>query len=146
MPVVRYSPSTQGDVPGPDPARAPPNKAIARAGLACRGQPAGGLPCQPRSATRSAAAPTSEDVARTLADDAAARGAGVSVCLGRPGGWLADHRWLGQGFQQRPDLGIGVASVTTQGPEVGQPPLLGPATHRLRDTWRRSATCVVRRY
>jgi hypothetical protein len=41
MPLTRDSPSTQGDVPGPDPARAPPNKAIAQAGLACRGQPAG---------------------------------------------------------------------------------------------------------
>ena len=56
MPVTRDSPSTQGDVPGPDPARAPPNKAIARAGLACRGSRRGS-PCQPRSATRSAAAP-----------------------------------------------------------------------------------------
>jgi hypothetical protein len=41
MPVTRDSPSIQGNVPGPDPARAPPNKAIAQAGLACRGQPAG---------------------------------------------------------------------------------------------------------
>jgi hypothetical protein len=41
MPVVRNSPSIQGDVSGPDPARAPPNKAIVMAGLACRGQPAG---------------------------------------------------------------------------------------------------------
>ena len=41
MPVTRDSPSIQGDVPGPDPARAPPNKAIAQAGLACRGQLAG---------------------------------------------------------------------------------------------------------
>ena len=41
MPVARDSPSIQGDVPGPDPARAPPTKAIAQAGLACRGQPAG---------------------------------------------------------------------------------------------------------
>src|SRR5215218_2147008 len=49
MPVTRDSPSIQGDVPGPDPARAPPNKAIAQAGLACRGQPAGVSPCQPRS-------------------------------------------------------------------------------------------------
>src|SRR5215218_7647442 len=57
MPVTRDSPSIQGDVPGPDPARAPPNKAIAQAGLACRGQPAGvSLPA--KVATRSAAAPT----------------------------------------------------------------------------------------
>ena len=41
MPLTRDSPSIQGDVPGPDPAGAPPNKAIAQAGLACRGQPAG---------------------------------------------------------------------------------------------------------
>jgi hypothetical protein len=43
-------------------AQTPPplTKAIAQAGLACRGQTAGGLPCQPRSATRSAAAPTSD--------------------------------------------------------------------------------------
>jgi hypothetical protein len=59
MPVTRDSPSIQGDVPGPDPARAPPNKAIARAGLACRGQPAGVSLASARSARRSAAAPTS---------------------------------------------------------------------------------------
>jgi hypothetical protein len=41
LPLTRDSPPIQGDVPGPDPARAPPNKAIARAGLACRGQSAG---------------------------------------------------------------------------------------------------------
>jgi hypothetical protein len=61
-----------------------------------------------------------------------ASGADVPVCLGRPGGWPAGG-WLGQGFHQRPDLGIGVASVTTQGTEVGQSALLRPATHRL---WR----------
>ena len=88
------------------------------------------MPAKVRDA-RSAAAPASEYVARTLADDVVARGAVVSVCLGRPGGRLAGHRWLGQGFQQRPDLGIGVASMAAQGPEVGQPPLLGPATDRL---------------
>jgi hypothetical protein len=38
MPVARDSPSIQGDVPGPDPARAPPSKAIAMAGLACPGK------------------------------------------------------------------------------------------------------------
>ena len=43
MALVRDSPSIQGDVPGPDPARAPPNKAIAPAGLACRGAAGGGL-------------------------------------------------------------------------------------------------------
>jgi hypothetical protein len=59
MPVTRDSPSIQGDVPGPDPPRLPPNKAIAQAGLACRGQPAGVSLAQPRSAMRSAAAPTS---------------------------------------------------------------------------------------
>jgi hypothetical protein len=95
------------------------------------GQPAGSaLPGRVRDARR-AAAPASEYVARTLADDVVVRGAVVSVCLGRPGRRLAGHRWLGQGFQQRPDLGIGVASMAAQGPEVGQPPLLGPATHRL---------------
>jgi hypothetical protein len=41
--------------------------------------------------------------------------------------------WLGQRFHQRPDLGIGVASVPAQGTEVGQAALLRPATHRL---WR----------
>jgi hypothetical protein len=56
MPLTRDSPSIQGDVPGPDPARAPPNKAIAQAGLACRGQPAGVYLASARSATRSAAA------------------------------------------------------------------------------------------
>ena len=49
------------------------------------------------------------------------------------GGQLAGHGWLGQSFHQRPDLGIGVASVAAQGTEVGQPALLCPATHRL---WR----------
>ena len=46
------------DVPGPDPARAPPNKAIAMAGSLVGGSRPGS-PCQPRSATRSAAAPAS---------------------------------------------------------------------------------------
>jgi hypothetical protein len=60
MPVTRDSPSIQGDVPGPDPARAPPNKAIAMAGLACRGSrrwsalprqgPRCGAPLPPRAA------------------------------------------------------------------------------------------------
>jgi hypothetical protein len=58
-------------------------------------------------------------------------GCRCSVCLGRSGGRLAGWVWLGQGFHQRPDLGIGVASVPAQGAEVGQPALLGPATHRL---------------
>jgi hypothetical protein len=99
------------------------------------GQPAGvslasqgprrGAPLPPRASTSLGRWPTTSS-------SVVVRGAVVSVCLGRPGGRLAGHRWLGQGFQQRPDLGIGVASVTTQGPEVGQPPLLGPATDRLR--------------
>jgi hypothetical protein len=66
-----------------------------------------------------------------LAYDINARGADRPVCLGRPGGRLAGRRWVGQGFQQRPDLGIGVASMTPQGTEIGQATLLGPATHRL---------------
>jgi hypothetical protein len=57
MPLVRDNPSTQGDVPGPDPARAPPNKAIAQAGLACRGQPAGVSLASQGSATRGAPLP-----------------------------------------------------------------------------------------
>jgi hypothetical protein len=58
MPVTRDSPSILGDVPGPDPARAPPNKAIARAGslsgvaggglLASQG-PRRGAPLPPRA-------------------------------------------------------------------------------------------------
>jgi hypothetical protein len=57
MPLARDSPSIQGDVPGPDPARAPPNKAIAQAGLACRGQPAGVYLASQGSATRGAPLP-----------------------------------------------------------------------------------------
>jgi hypothetical protein len=60
-------------------------------------------------------------------------GPGLGAKLGRSGGRLAGHRWLGQGFEQRPDLGIGVASVAAQGTEIRQPALLRPATHRL---WR----------
>jgi hypothetical protein len=41
MPVTRDSLPIQGDVPGSDPARAPPDKAIAQAELTCRGRPAG---------------------------------------------------------------------------------------------------------
>jgi hypothetical protein len=130
MPVTRDSPSIQGDVL----AQTPPGLPLTRrspGGARLSGQPAGSaLPGRVRDARR-AAAPASEYVARTLADDVVVRGAVVSVCLGRPGRRLAGHRWLGQGFQQRPDLGIGVASMAAQGPEVGQPPLLGPATHRL---------------
>jgi hypothetical protein len=58
MPLTRDSPSIQGDVPGPDPARAPPSKAVA-GGARLSGAAGGGLPCQARPATRSAAAPTS---------------------------------------------------------------------------------------
>ena len=49
----------------------------------------------------------------------------------RSGGRLAACVWLGQGFHQRPDLGVGGASGPAQGTEVGQPALLRPATHRL---------------
>ena len=63
--------------------------------------------------------------------DVIASGAGVPVCLGRSGGRLAGHGWLGQSLHQGPDLGVGVASVTAQGTEIRQPALLGPATHRL---------------
>ena len=56
MPVTRDSPSIQGDVPGPDPARAPPSKAVA-GGVRLSGAAGGGLPCQARSAMRRAAAP-----------------------------------------------------------------------------------------
>ena len=53
MPLARDSPSIQGDVPGPDPARAPPNKAIAQAGLACRGSRRGSpLPAKVRDVER----------------------------------------------------------------------------------------------
>jgi hypothetical protein len=155
MLVTRDSPSIQGDVPGPDPARAPPNKAIAQAGLACRGQPAGvslasqgpprGAPLPPRAtctwstfgphAIEACARVGSPTARRSKVGPATSvvRGAETSVCLGRPGGRLASQQWVGQGFHQRPDLGIGVASVTTQGTEVGQATLLGPATYRL---WR----------
>jgi hypothetical protein len=44
MPVTRDSPSIQGDVPGPDPARAPPTKAVA-GGARLSGAAGGGLPC-----------------------------------------------------------------------------------------------------
>jgi hypothetical protein len=57
-PLTRDSPSIQGDVPGPDPARAPPSKAVA-GGARLSGAAGGGLPCQARSATRSATAPAS---------------------------------------------------------------------------------------
>jgi hypothetical protein len=70
-----------------------------------------------------------------------ARGAAVPVCLGRPGGRLAGGwGWLGQRLHQRLDLGVGVASVATQGTEVGQPALLCPAAHRL---WRHMEELVA---
>jgi hypothetical protein len=50
----------------------------------------------------------------------------VLMCLGRPA-----LRWHRQCCQQRPDLSIGIASMATQGPQVGQPALLRPATDRL---------------
>jgi len=122
-------------------------------GLACRGQPAGvslasqgpprGPPLPPRATCAGSTAghtPTEARVggghhryiARELAATTSSPGTqSVSVCLGRPGGRLARCGWLGQGFQQRPDLGVGVASVPAQGTEVGQPALLRPATHRL---------------
>ena len=56
--VTRDSPSIQGDVPGPDPARAPLTRRLP-GGARLSGAAGGGLPCQPRSARRSAAAPAS---------------------------------------------------------------------------------------
>jgi hypothetical protein len=58
MPVTRDSPSIQGDVSGPDPARASPSKAVAGRGSLVGGSRRG-LPCQARSAMRRAAAPAS---------------------------------------------------------------------------------------
>jgi len=43
--------------------------------------------------------------------DVIARDCRRPVCLGRRSGRLVGHGWLGQGFQQRPDLPVGVASV-----------------------------------
>src|SRR5215211_7473562 len=84
-------PSTQGDVPGPDPARAPPNKAIAPAGLACRGQPAGGLPLA--AAHDQHAAPPRKGGPGLVVDarehpgvDSVILGGGGSPAPGRPGG------------------------------------------------------------
>ena len=135
------------------PRQGSPNKAIARAGLACREQPAegclasqgprGGAPLPPRAGpawSRLGHTPWKHAlggghqryVARRWPCDVSRQGCRRSSVLGRPGGWLAGG-WFGQGFHQRPDLGIGVASVTTQGPEVGQSAFLRPATHRL---WR----------
>jgi hypothetical protein len=56
MPLATDSPSILGDVPGPDPARAPPNKASPGRGSLVGGSRRGS-PCQARSAMRSAAAP-----------------------------------------------------------------------------------------
>jgi hypothetical protein len=56
LPLTRDSPSTQGDVPGLDPARAPPSKAVARRAR-LSGAAGGGLPCQASSATRGAPLP-----------------------------------------------------------------------------------------
>jgi hypothetical protein len=152
MLVTRDSPSIQGDVPGPDPARAPPSKAVAGWGSLVGGSRRGfPLPAKVRHAERRcpherrvpgprlghtqekhALGWRSPTVRRSKVGPATsvASGADIPVCLGRPGGWPAGG-WLGQGFHQRPDLGIGVASVTAQGTEVGQSALLGPATHRL---------------
>jgi hypothetical protein len=152
MPLARDSRLHRGMSLAQTPARAPPNKAIAQAGLACRGSrrefP---LPAKVRHAERRcpherrvpgprlghtqekhALGWRSPTVRRSKVGPATsvASGADIPVCLGRPGGWPAGG-WLGQGFHQRPDLGIGVASVTAQGTEVGQSALLGPATHRL---------------
>jgi hypothetical protein len=88
MPLTRDSPSTQGDVPGPDPARAPPNKAIAQAGLACRGQPAGvclasqgprrGAPLPPRARRASAIGRPTPTRSRTICGTLAGRVAATS--------------------------------------------------------------------
>jgi hypothetical protein len=53
MPVTRNSPSIQGDVPGPDPARAPPSKAVAGRGSLVGGSRRGSaLPGKVRDAER----------------------------------------------------------------------------------------------
>jgi hypothetical protein len=49
----------------------------------------------------------------------------------RRGARLAGRGGLGQGFQQGPDLLVGVASVAAQGTEVGQHALLRPAADGL---------------
>src|SRR5215211_3389791 len=64
--------------------------------------------------------------------DVITRGCRRPVCLGRRGGRWVGRGWLGQGCQQHPDLGVGVASVAAaQGAEVGQHALLRPAADRL---------------
>jgi hypothetical protein len=55
----------------------------------------------------------------------------IDVGAVRRGARLAGRGWLGQGFQQGPDLPVGVASVAAQGAEEGQPALLRPAADRL---------------
>jgi hypothetical protein len=83
LPQTRDSPPIQGDVPGPDPARAPPNKAIAQAGLACRGSRRGSpLPAKVRQAERRC--PGERDVS---------------------GPCLAHTRWEPTGTQRSPAVG-----------------------------------------
>jgi hypothetical protein len=66
MALARDSPSIQGDVPGPDPARAPPSKAAAGR-VRLSGAAGGGLPCLGKVRhARSAAAPASESCLSTF--------------------------------------------------------------------------------
>jgi len=99
---VRDSPSIQGDVPGPDPARAPPTKAIAQAGLACRGSRRG-LPCQPRSARRSAAAPASGRAWSTFGPHAIGAERFLAVASGTSFAQVADAILRKQTRVQNPD-------------------------------------------
>ena len=55
----------------------------------------------------------------------------IDVGAVRRGARLAGRGWLGRGFQQGPDLPVGVASVAAQDAEEGQPALLRPAADRL---------------
>jgi hypothetical protein len=153
LPLTRDSPSIQGMSLAQTPPGLPLTRRSPRRGSLVGGSRRG-LPCQAKVRHAERRCPTSDVylihvwgtrdrsmrsgaghqryVARRLACDVSRQGADVPVCLGRPGGWLAGG-WLGQGFHQRPDLGIGVASVTTQGTKIGQSALLRPAAHRL---WR----------
>jgi hypothetical protein len=93
MPVTRDSPSIQGDVPGPDPARAPPSKAIARAGLACRGQPAGVYLACARSANAGRRCPRERGVPGPRLVHTPSEPSGLQRSVVRPGRRCDPGEW-----------------------------------------------------
>jgi hypothetical protein len=91
-PVTRDSPSIQGDVPGPDPARAPPSKAVA-GGARLSGAAGGGLPCLGKVRDAARRCPPSGRAWSTFGPHAIGTQRFVTVMLPTVPVWVPDPGW-----------------------------------------------------